>query len=196
MYKKIFSWVLAVTFQPNRAWNIIASKEDKAEEKGVDYKDDPFFANYLYPLIGLVTLASFLSVFTHKEFVLELALKNSIRTVVAYIGGFYLASYYIRKLCLKFMNMDCKLRRWQHFIGYASAYMYALTIIRMLIPDLFFLYVFVIYTLRIVWEGLPAFMKVETKDRLKVTVVSTIFIIGFPILVELLVEVMMPGLHV
>ena len=74
--------------------------------------------------------------------------------------------------------------------------MYALTIIRMLIPDLFFLYVFVIYTLRIVWEGLPAFMKVETKDRLKVTVVSTIFIIGFPILVELLVEVMMPGLHV
>ncbi len=196
MYKKIFSWVLAVTFQPNRAWNIIASKEDRAEEKGVVYKDDPFFANYLYPLIGLVTLASFLSVFTHKEFVLELALKNSIRTVVAYIGGFYLASYYIRKLCLKFMNMDCKLRRWQHFIGYASAYMYALTIIRMLIPDLFFLYVFVIYTLRIVWEGLPAFMKVEAKDRLNVTVVSTIFIIGFPILVELLVEVMMPGLHV
>lgn len=196
MYKKIFSWVLAVTFQPNRAWNIIASKEDKAEEKGVDYKDDPFFANYLYPLIGLVTLASFLSVFTHKEFVLELALKNSIRTVVAYIGGFYLASYYMKKLCSKFVDMHRRLRRWQHFIGYASAYMYALTIIRMLIPDLFFLYVFVIYTLRIVWEGLPAFMKVETKDRLKVTVVSTIFIIGFPILVELLVEVMMPGLHV
>lgn len=196
MYKKIFSWVLAVTFQPNRAWNIIASKEDKAEEKGVDYKDDPFFANYLYPLIGLVTLASFLSVFTHKEFVLELALKNSIRTVVAYIGGFYLASYYMKKLCSKFVDMHRRLRRWQHFIGYASAYMYALTIIRMLIPDLFFLYVFVIYTLRIVWEGLPAFMKVEAKDRLKVTVVSTIFIIGFPILVELLVEVMMPGLHV
>lgn len=196
MYKKIFSWVLAVTFQPNRAWNIIANKEDRAEEKGVDYKDDPFFANYLYPLIGLVTLASFLSVFTHKEFVLELALKNSIRTVVAYIGGFYLASYYIKKLCSKFVDMHRRLRRWQHFIGYASAYMYALTIIRMLIPDLFFLYVFVIYTLRIVWEGLPAFMKVETKDRLKVTVVSTIFIIGFPILVELLVEVMMPGLHV
>ena len=196
MYKKIFSWVLAVTFQPNRAWNIIANKEDRAEEKGVDYKDDPFFANYLYPLIGLVTLASFLSVFTNKEFVLELALKNSIRTVVAYIGGFYLASYYIKKFCSKFVDMHRRLRRWQHFIGYASAYMYALTIIRMLIPDLFFLYVFVIYTLRIVWEGLPAFMKVETKDRLKVTVVSTIFIIGFPILVELLVEVMMPGLHV
>lgn len=196
MYKKIFSWVLAVTFQPNRAWNIIANKEDRAEEKGVNYKDDPFFANYLYPLIGLVTLASFLSVFTHKEFVLELALKNSIRTVVAYIGGFYLASYYIKKFCSKFVDMHRRLRRWQHFIGYASAYMYALTIIRMLIPDLFFLYVFVIYTLRIVWEGLPAFMKVETKDRLKVTVVSTIFIIGFPILVELLVEVMMPGLHV
>lgn len=196
MYKKIFSWVLAVTFQPNRAWNIIANKEDRAEEKGVVYKDDPFFANYLYPLIGLVTLASFLSVFTHKEFVLELALKNSIRTVVAYIGGFYLASYYIKKFCSKFVDMHRRLRRWQHFIGYASAYMYALTIIRMLIPDLFFLYVFVIYTLRIVWEGLPAFMKVETKDRLKVTVVSTIFIIGFPILVELLVEVMMPGLHV
>lgn len=196
MYKKIFSWVLAVTFQPNRAWNIIANKEDRAEEKGVDYKDDPFFANYLYPLIGLVTLASFLSVFTHKEFVLELALKNSIRTVVAYIGGFYLASYYIKKFCSKFVDMHRRLRRWQHFIGYASAYMYALTIIRMLIPDLFFLYVFVIYTLRIVWEGLPAFMKVETNDRLKVTVVSTIFIIGFPILVELLVEVMMPGLHV
>ena len=196
MYKKIFSWVLAVTFQPNRAWNIIASKEDRAEEKGVVYKDDPFFANYLYPLIGLVTLASFLSVFTHKEFVLELALKNSIRTVVAYIGGFYLASYYIKKFCSKFVDMHRRLRRWQHFIGYASAYMYALTIIRMLIPDLFFLYVFVIYTLRIVWEGLPAFMKVEAKDRLNVTVVSTIFIIGFPILVELLVEVMMPGLHV
>ena len=196
MYKKIFSWVLVVTFQPNRAWNIIANKEDKAEERGVDYKDDPFFSFFLYPLIGLLTLASFLSVFTLKEFVLELALKNAIRTVVAYTGGFYLASYYIKKFCSKFVDMHRKLRRWQHFIGYASAYMYALTIIRMLIPDLFFLYVFVIYTLRIVWEGLPLFMKVETKDRLKVTIVSTIFIIVFPILVELLVEVLMPGLHV
>lgn len=196
MYKKILSWVLAVTFQPNRAWNIIANKEDKAEAQKVDYKDDPFFANFLYPLIGLLTLASFLSVFTHKEFVLELALKNSIRTVVAYIGGFYLASYYIKKICSMFIDTHRRLRRWQHFVGYASAYMYALNIIRMLIPDLFFLYVFVIYTLRIVWEGLPPFMKVETKDRLKVTIVSTILIIGFPILVELLIEVLMPGLHV
>ena len=107
MYKKIFSWVLVVTFQPNRAWNIIANKEDKAEERGVDYKDDPFFANFLYPLIGLLTLASFLSVFTLKEFVLELALKNAIRTVVAYTGGFYLASYYIKKFCSKFVDIMC-----------------------------------------------------------------------------------------
>ncbi len=86
MYKEIFKLVVAIISQPGKAWDILTRKEEK---------DDEFLSRFVYPLIGFVTVAAFLGVlFTRKEFDVELALKSSIRTLVAAFGGFYLAILY------------------------------------------------------------------------------------------------------
>ena len=90
MYKEIFKLVVAIISQPGKAWDILTRKEEK---------DDEFLSRFVYPLIGFVTVAAFLGVlFTRKEFDVELALKSSIRTLVAAFGGFYLASYLLNEI--------------------------------------------------------------------------------------------------
>ena len=81
MYKEIFRWMINIISQPAKAWSLLAKKEETQEE---------FLSRFLYPLIGLITVAAFVGVlFTSKEFDLELALKSSIRTLVSSFGGFY-----------------------------------------------------------------------------------------------------------
>ena len=90
MYKEIFKLVVAIISQPGKAWDILTRKEEK---------DDEFLSRFVYPLIGFVTVAAFLGVlFTRKEFDVELALKSSIRTLVAAFGGCYLASYLLNEI--------------------------------------------------------------------------------------------------
>ena len=87
MYKEIFKLVVAIISQPGKAWDILTRKEEK---------DDEFLSRFVYPLIGFVTVAAFLGVlFTRKEFDVELALKSSIRTLVAAFvtSGVFLFAY-------------------------------------------------------------------------------------------------------
>ena len=89
MYKEIIKWVIAIISQPGKAWDMLSRKEEK---------DDEFLSRFIYPLIGLVTVAAFLGVlFTWKEFDVELALKSSIKTLVASFGGFYLGAYLLNE---------------------------------------------------------------------------------------------------
>ena len=60
MYKEIIKWVIAIISQPGKAWDMLSRKEEKGDE---------FLSRFIYPLIGLVTVAAFLGVlFTRKEF--------------------------------------------------------------------------------------------------------------------------------
>ena len=105
MYKEIFKLVIAIISQPGKAWDILTRKDEK---------DDEFLSRFVYPLIGFVTVAAFLGVlFTRKEFDVELALKSSIRTLVAAFGGFYLASYLLNELWQGLFKRDILLGRNQ-----------------------------------------------------------------------------------
>ena len=90
MFKNIFNWVILIISQPGKAWDTLSKKEEKTED---------FLEQFLYPLVGLVTITAFLGVlFTQKEFSLELALKSSIRTLVSTFGGFYLSAYIMNEV--------------------------------------------------------------------------------------------------
>ncbi|MDL2278470.1 hypothetical protein LJC57_07750, partial [Parabacteroides sp. OttesenSCG-928-G07] len=90
MYKEIFKWVILLMSQPGKAWEMLANKEEK---------EDDFLTRFVYPLIGLVVLAAFLGIlFTRKEFDVQLALKASIRALIAAFGGFYLSAYLLNEI--------------------------------------------------------------------------------------------------
>ena len=94
-----------------------------------------------------------------------------------------------------FFKQKKELQRFQLFVGFGSALLYTLNIIWLLLPDFFFLYIFVLYTVYIVWEGTTIFLKIEENLHMKMTVLLSAFIIGSPKLIEFFLTVLMPGLH-
>ncbi len=74
--------------------------------------------------------------------------------------------------------------------------MFALSIILALLPEFFFLRIFVLYTFYIVWEGAEPYMKVEEPVRMKFTCVATGIILLTPTIIGFLLFMLMPGLRV
>lgn len=188
MYKEIIKWVIAIISQPGKAWVALADKEDS---------DDDFLTRFVYPLIGLVTLAAFMGVLlTRKEFDFELALKLSIKTLVSAFGGFYLAAYVLNELWQSVFKREKDMKLWQRFVGYSSSLMFALNVVLMLLPEFFFLRIFVLYTVYIIWEGAGVYMHVEEKERLKFVGIVTAGILLSPAIIEIVISMLMPGLRV
>ena len=87
------------------------------------------------------------------------------------------------------------MKQWQRFVGYSSSLVYALSIILMLLPEFFFLRIFILYTVYIVWEGSGPYMEVDEPVRLKfVGVVSAVIILA-PIVIDFVLSMLMPGLR-
>lgn len=132
--------------------------------------------------------------FTRKEFDLELALKSSIRTLVSSFGGFYLGAYLMNEIWQGIFKREKDLKLWLRFVGYSSSLMFALNIVLMLLPEFFFLRIFILYTFYIVWEGAGPYMGVEEKIRLKFVGFTTAIILLTPAVIEILLSMLMPGL--
>lgn len=187
MYKEIFKWVIAIISQPGKAWEMLTKKEEDS---------DLFLSRFVYPLIGLVTAAAFVGVlFTRKEFDVELALKSSIKTLVASFGGFYLSAYLLNEIWQGLFKREKDLRLCQRFVGYSSSLMFTLNIVLMLLPEFFFLRIFILYTFYIVWEGAGPYMRVEENIRLKFVGIATAIILITPALIEFVLFLLMPGLR-
>ncbi len=186
MYKEIFRWMINIISQPAKAWSLLAKKEETQEE---------FLSRFLYPLIGLITVAAFVGVlFTSKEFDLELALKSSIRTLVSSFGGFYLGAYLMNEIWQGIFKREKDLKLWMRFIGYSSVVMFSLNILLMLLPEFFFLQIFVFYTFYVVAEGAEPYMGVEKARLLPFTITTTCVIVFTPQLIKILLSMLMPGL--
>lgn len=187
MYKEIFKWVIAIISQPGKAWEMLTKKEENGDE---------FLSRFVYPLIGLVTAAAFIGVlFTRKEFDVELALKSSIKTLVSSFGGFYLASYLLNEIWQGLFKREKDMKLCQRFVGYSSSLIFALNIVLMLLPEFFFLRIFILYTFYIVWEGAGPYMQVEEAIRLKFVGIATAIILITPALIEFVLFLLMPGLR-
>lgn len=194
MYKMIFKLVIALISQPAKTWKeLVVEKEKEDAESGKGY--EKFLSNYLYPFIGLLTIAAFLSICTRQEFDIEQALKNSIVTLVSSFGGFYLGAYFLNEVWQGMFKQTKDLKLCQFFVGFSSALMFTLDIVWLLLPDFFFLYIFILYTFYIVWEGSVIFMKVTQAQQMKFSMVATLLIILTPKLIEFILVILMPGLR-
>ncbi|MDL2255581.1 YIP1 family protein [Parabacteroides sp. OttesenSCG-928-K15] len=188
MFKEIFKWVVLIITQPQKAWNELLQKEDN---------DEDFLGRFVYPLIGLLTIAAFLGILvTRQKFDVEIALKASILMLVATFGGYHLTVYLLNEIWGSMFKRDKDIKLWQRFVGYSSSLMFTLTAVLLLIPEFFFLNIFVLYTFYIVWEGAPSYMLIEEKDKLKFVAIVTAIILIIPNAIEIVLKLLMPGLRV
>ncbi|GHT37776.1 membrane protein [Bacteroidia bacterium] len=199
MYKELIRLVVAMITQPGKAWKKLAAKTERGDEH---------LSRFVYPLIGLVTLAAFAGVlFTEKSFNTELALKSAIRALVASFGGFFLASYLLNELWKGIFKRGDNPRLCRRFTGYASSLMFALDIVLSILPlsDFFFLRIFLLYTIYIVWEGAGPYMGItgvkirlvfyDVSEQMFFTIAASTLIIAWPIFIRELMFLLMPGLR-
>ena len=171
--------------QPAKAWGELDATEEKQED---------FLSRFVYPVVGILTLVAFISIFiTRIEFDFEIALRLAIKVLVAAFGGFFLAAYLLNEICAGIFHREKDMRLCQRFVGYSSAFMALLIMAWFLIPEFFFLLIFILYTARIVWDGAVTYMHVDKDDQLKFTLWASAVIILTPILLYFLMGLFMPG---
>lgn len=188
MFKNLFNTAISLIFRPSDAWKGLREKRTDDHES--------FLSGYVYPFIGMITLAAFIGVlFTRKEFDLQIALKASILALLSAFGGFFLASYFINEVWHTLFHRERNIKLCQCFVGYSSSLMFSLNIVLSLIPEFFFLRFFVLYTIYIAWEGAVPYMDVEESEQLKFVGISTIIIVLTPLTIEFILGLLMPGLR-
>ncbi len=188
MYKDIFKCVIALISQPIKAWKELSEEQHEDNEK--------FFTNYFYPLIALVAIAAFLGImFTRKEFDVELALKSSVKSLVSALGGFFLGAYILNEFWNSVFKREKDVRLCQRFVGYASSLQFVLAVVLALLPEFFFLKIFVLYTVYIIWEGAAPYMQVADNERMKFVAISSALVLLTPYIIEIILVMLMPGLR-
>ena len=136
MFKEIFSQLIAVIFRPSETWESLRRKEENTET---------FLSRFVYPLFGLIALSAFLGVlFTRKEFDFQIALKSSIKILVASMGGFFLGTHLLNELWYKVFKYPRDIKLIQRFVGYSSSLMFVLLILLALLPEFIFLWMFIL----------------------------------------------------
>lgn len=188
MLKELFKCVIALISQPAKAWEVLSEEQTEDNEK--------FFATYIYPLIGLVAAAAFLGVlFARKEFDVQLALKSSVKSFVSAMAGFFLGAYVLNELWVGMFKREKDIKLCQRFVGYSSALLFVLAIVLALLPEFFFLKIFMLYTVYIIWEGAAPYMQVGDDERMKFVGVSSAVVLLTPAIIEIILVMLMPGLR-
>ncbi len=180
-YKELYNRVLLLISSPAKAWEEIVLEEDRQK----------VFMGFVYPMIGLASLAVFLgTLFTHgwggpKSF--QIAMTECCSIAIALFGGFYLAAYILNKLLIKFLNKSDDLLSSQRLIGYSLVVVFLLQIVNGILPNFNIVSWFLqFYTVYIVWEASSVFFKIIDKDRLKFTLLTSFLLLACPLIIEFL----------
>ena len=154
-----------------------------------------FFNSYLYPLLGLTALATFIgAVINQKENVIELALKSSAVTFVTLFTAFFLSAYLLNKILIKYFNKADNLVKSQLFVGYISSISYVITMIHVMLPELFFIKYALFYMIYIIWIGSEYYLHIDEKKRLSFLIIASILMYATPALLSKVMLMLMPKL--
>jgi len=177
MWRDIFVTIIQLIVASPAAWKEI-DQEDRTQEG--------FTSHFLYPIFGIITLASFMGgLWFTRDGDLQVALKNTIVSVVAVFGGFYIAAYALNEAAPRF-GQKKNLPRFQQFVGYSSVVLYALYTITPFLTDFFILWLLVLYTLYLVNTGAVFYLKVLPEKRVIFSIFASVLVVLTPTLIRVL----------
>ncbi|MDD4631476.1 MAG: hypothetical protein PHQ77_04445 [Proteiniphilum sp.] len=175
MWRDIFVTIIQLIVASPIAW-----KEITKEERSLN----SFTGRFFHPLIGIIALAAFVGgLWFAREGGLPGALKNTIVSIVAVYGGFYIVSYTLNEMAPRFGLVKNPII-YQLFTGYASVVIYLLYIIIPFLSDFFILWLLALYTFYIVQTGAMYYLKVPAGKRLNFTIFASALIILTPSLIR------------
>lgn len=174
MFKEIVLKITQIITNPEAAWRKLKEHENH----------ESFINRYLHPVFGVISLTTFVGgLWLVADGGLEIALKNTIISLVTVYGGYFIASYILNELFPKF-GMSKDESKVQQFVGFSSALVYAIFIVSPLLPNLPILWIFAIYTVYIVYMGFEVYISVEEEQRVNFTGVATTVILLTPFIIK------------
>lgn len=178
-YKELFNIAMKLISSPVKAWEEISMEKDRQK----------VFITFVYPMIGLCGLSVFIgSLLTNgwggpPSF--QIAMTNCCAVAVALFGGYFLAAYAINEIGVRMFGMSANISLVQQFAGYALVVPFLLQIATGLLPDFRIIaWLLQFYIVYVVWEGAPIMMRVEEKQRLKYTLLSSLLLILCPTVIQ------------
>lgn len=175
MLKNIFITIVRLITAPQDAWRDLSNEIDKQKN---------FQDKYLYPIVGIVALTSFIGgLWFTRDGNLQIALKNAIVSAVTVFAGYYIASFILNEIAPRFGLLKNQ-EHFQRFVGYSSALLYALYIVLPLLFDFFVLWFFAFYTAYIVYVGAQIYIETKEEKRTNFTITATILVLLIPMLIN------------
>lgn len=180
-YKNIFRQVMTLISSPAKAWEEISRMEDRQS----------VFVEFVYPMIGLCGLSVFLgSLFTFgwsgpESF--QVAMTQCCAVAVAQFGGYFLSSYILNRIYVKWYGLPDNLPLVQQFAGYALVVSFLVQIVNGILPDFRVIgWILQFYMVYVVWEGAPVLLKVREKSLLSFTLLTSFILFVCPVVIQLI----------
>lgn len=185
-YRDLFKIAFLLISSPAKAWEEIRVEEDRRK----------VLMGFVYPMIGLCVFAAFLgSLFRHGwggPEAFQIAMRQCCIIAVALFGGYYLTSYIINSVGVKLFGLPDDNGAAQQFVGYALVVAFCAYIIEGFFPTISLILLFLqLYTVYIVWEGVPLMTTIKEEQRLKYTLFTSIIIILCPACISILFKLLL-----
>lgn len=178
-YQQIFKLAIQLISSPVQAWEEISLQEDKRS----------VFTAFVYPMIGLCALSVFIGVIFRMGWSgpesFQAAMTQCCVVAVSLFAGYFLASYVINELGIRFWGLENDLPLIQQFAGYSLVVSFLTGIVTGLFPDLALLaLLFQFYIVYIVWVGAGTLLQIREESRLGFTLVTSVLLIACPAIIE------------
>lgn len=147
-------------------------------------------ASFVYPLLALASIATFIGyiIDSDKKFSESTvgALTQTSITIVAIFGGIYLSCFIVEKLVQKALDYTIDRTSSLKLVSYGFCIIFLHEIINPILPEFGFLtFILQLYTVYILWEGVPVFLNIKEDDRLKATLFIFFTIFCTPLLLKI-----------
>lgn len=172
-YKAVLLRVKNMVLAPGKEWEDVKSNVANSSEA---------ISNYAIPVIGLLSLASFLGVIINNQGVnFQYALVEGIVTFCGAYFSIYVAGFILGELN-ETLSIDKDKKAIMKYLPFAYSAFYLIIFITELIPELFFLKILILYTVYLVWEQAAVVFNFEENQRVKYTVIYSFVILAVPAL--------------
>lgn len=144
MYRNLGDRLKGLVVSPVGEWQ-------KIHRESTTFND--ILGTFALPLIGLIAAGTFLShLINQQAFIFEFALKKAIVIFSALFGGAFLSWFLVFRMMRVFRLVPSRELSAKLTI-YSSAPLYLVSLVSVLIPEFFFIHIFVLYSLYLCWIG-------------------------------------------
>ncbi len=187
-WKDTFSRFWMLMTRTSETWADLAQSIAKKPTESV--KEDQDFLRHF---IILVAAFAFLSGLIHSDGPQPIgSILKAIVSGISFYGALPLCAVLIRWILPKLGQKSTHHTTTNRFVIYSMTLDMVVFSILTLLPQLFFLYIAILYTYYIVWEGAGQILEVADDKRTSTSVILTVIVVLVPIVLQKIMLLLIP----